>query len=236
MRPAPCQGAVRRCDRVTDVIHHVICRHQVEVQVWPARAELNFKDEKWVNPINTQIRFEATVYNSTAGVTWEILDLAGDPGAGAIDASGRYQAPVKGSLPSGVTDIVVATAIEDPLRKAFAWVTLLGEGPEPMPQPSIEVWPRWATLYYPQGHHNAYIDDSNKMQLFRATLRHSATAEVEWLVDGALQGGLNEPWFLYQASGAGGTKQVTVRGRIKSQPAVHDEARVILLNYNWPGL
>jgi hypothetical protein len=236
LKPVPYQQYPRRGHRVVDIFHHVVCRHQVEVEVWPPQAEVYFQDEKWVDPINTQLRFEAAVFNSAAGVSWEVRDLAGNPGAGSIDASGLYQAPPKGSLPSGFTDIVVATATEDPLRKAFAWVTLLGEGPEPAPAPSIEIWPKRAYLYYPQGQHNSYIDDSNKMQLFRTTLRNSATSEVDWLVNGVVQGGIVEPWFLYKVSGSGATQKVTIRARIKNQPTVYDEAKVIQINYFWPGL
>ena len=45
-----------------------------------------------------------------------------------FDPTGLYRAPDKGTLPTGTTDVVVATARADPLRKAFAWVTLVGLG------------------------------------------------------------------------------------------------------------
>lgn len=201
------------------------------MDISPPRAEVCFQDERWVNPIHTQVRFEAAVYNSTSGVTCEVRDLAGNPGAGSIDASGMYQAPPRGSLPSGSTDVVVATSAEDPLRKAFAWVTLLGE---PAPTPTIEIWPKSVHLYYPQGQQNEYIDESNTMQLFRATLRDSPTSEVDWLVDGVVQFGIVEPWFLYKVTGSGGTQVVSVRARIKSQPTVYDDAKVVKINYTWP--
>ena len=100
-----------------------------------AARELYFHDERWIDSVNTQLRFEATVFNSDRGSTWEVASPSGGPGAGTISATGLYQAPNKGALASGTTDIVVATARDDPLRKAYAWVTLLGLGPLPAPEP-----------------------------------------------------------------------------------------------------
>jgi hypothetical protein len=209
------------------------CRHQVEIELWPARVQLNFRDEWTANPVDTQVRFEAIVYNSEEGYRWEVRDLDGNPGSGTIDASGLYQAPPKGTLASGLTEIIVATAREDPLRKAYAWVTLIGNGPEPAPVPTVEVFPKRVNLYYWQGADNSYIDASNKMRQFNAVPRHSASA-VEWLVDGTLQPGTS-PWFLYQAPGTGGTRVVTVRARLQAQPTIYGDAETLLLNYNWPG-
>jgi hypothetical protein len=220
---------------ITEVTHHVVARHQVEIEISPPRVELAFRDERFVNPINTQYRFEATVYNSRRGAGWEVLSPAGGPGAGSIDAQGLYQAPNKGALASPFTDLVVATALEDPLRKAFAWVTVIGIGPEPAPAPAIEIWPKRATLYYAQGDHNAYIDDSNKMQLFETRLSHTAGTAVEWLVDGVLQAG-TAPTFLYKMPNLGGTHLATVRARVQAQPGLFDDAKVLQLNYVWPGL
>jgi len=220
---------------ITEVTHHVVARHQVEIEISPPRVELAFRDERFVNPINTQTRFEARVYNSRRGASWEVLSPAGGPGAGSIDAQGLYRAPNKGALASPFTDLVVATALEDPLRKAFAWVTVIGIGPEPAPAPVIEIWPKRATLYYAQGDHNAYIDDSNKMQLFEARLSHTTGTAVEWLVDGVLQAG-TAPTFLYKMPNLGGTHLATVRARVQAQPGVFDDAKVLQLNYVWPGL
>jgi len=225
---------------VIDVVHHVVCRHQVEVEIWPPRAEVNFRDEHGANPINTMVRFEATVYNAThGGVTWEARDLAGNPGAGSIDASGLYRAPVKGTLQSGLTDVVVATANEDPLRKAYAWVTLVGKGPAPVPQPVIEIWPKSVSLYYPWNQtaddRNEFIDASNKMQMFRATIRNSAETQVEWRVNNVIQAnGSPSSLFHYEVTGSGSTKVVVVTCRIQAQPAVRDNAKVIVINYRWP--
>jgi len=229
-KPGPC----------VDVIHHVTCRHQVEVEVSPPRAELYFADERWTDPLDSQMRFEATVFNSDRGVHWQVFSASGGAGAGSIDAGGHYQAPAKGGLASGHTDVIVATSLEDPLRKAYAWVTVVGVGPLPAPQPRIEIWPKRVNLYYGDWYDNAYIDDSNKLQLFRASVWHSSDPSVEWLVNGSLQ--LAQPnvmaaAFLYEAPGSGPDRQpVIVTGRIKSTPSVYDQAEVVLLNYVWPGL
>jgi hypothetical protein len=226
---------------VIDVVHHVVCRHRVELEVWPPRVEVCFRDDRGVNPINAQVRFEATLYNAATGaVTWEVHSLTGGPGAGSIDASGRYLAPDKGALPSGHTDVVVATPGDDPLRKAYAWVTLVGKGPAPVPKPRIEISPKRVYLYYPQNQladdRNEFIDDSNKMQLFRAYLfDDGGGSEVEWLVDNvAKPNPLPSSLFLYEVTGFGSTKVVVVTARIQAQPSVKDEAKVVQINYTWP--
>jgi hypothetical protein len=231
---------------VIDVVHHVVCRHRVEVEIWPARAEVNFRDERSVNPVNTQVRFEALLYNTTAGVRWDVRDLAGNPGAGSIDVSGLYQAPPKGSLPSGWTDVVVASAVDDPLRRAYAWVTLVGDGPAPVPPARIAISPKTACLYFPgnQGpaDRNEFIDISNTMQVFRATLRDSPTSDIEWFVHDA---GTPPPMvpapnpepsslFRYVVTGSGATKVVVVTARITAEPAVADSAKIVVTNYRWP--
>jgi hypothetical protein len=217
---------------VTDVYHRVVCRHRVEIEVWPPRVEVHFNDDWTANPIDTQTRFEATVYNSDQGYLWEVRALDGSPGQGTIDASGLYRAPTKGALPNGFTEIIVATAREDRLRKAYAWVTLVGFGPEPVTAPTVDIWPKRVNLYYRQGANNNYMDDSNKMRQFGAILRDS-TDSIEWLVNGASSG--TGPWFLYQAPNTGGTNTVTIRARLQTQHSIFDEAKVLLLNYSWPG-
>jgi len=217
-----------------DVIHHVVCRHQVEVEVSPPRAELYFGDERWTDLIDTQIRFEATVFNSELGVHWQVYDAAGGPGAGTIDATGLYQAPAKGGVASGHTDVVVATSVEDPLRKAYAWITLIGEGPLQAPDPRIEIWPRRVNLYYATTNDNTYIDDSNKIQLFQATIWNSTIQTVTWQVHSGA--GIIDANGLYRAPNSGADQQlVIVRGYINST-TLYDEAKVVLLNYVWPGL
>ena len=84
-----------RNESVTDVYHRVVCRHQVEIEVWPPRAEIHFVDDWTANPIDTQARFEATVYNSNQGYLWEVRALDGSPGQGTIDISGLYRAATK---------------------------------------------------------------------------------------------------------------------------------------------
>jgi hypothetical protein len=210
----------------------------MEVEVWPAQAEVYFRDERYVDPINTQVRFDAAVYNgSTSQVHWDVQSLSGNPGAGSIDPTGLYIAPTKSLFPYSVTDIVIATSVEDPLRKAVAFVTVIGNGPTPAPQPRIEIAPKQVYLYYPQGYDNAYIDPSNTMQLFRAFPLDTVSASVQWLVAGVVQGGAGpDPWFLYQVTGSGSTKMTTITARLLGDVGVQDEARVIHINYSWPGL
>ena len=217
----------------------VRCCPQIEIEVSPAQAEVCFRDDRAVNPINTQVRFEAVVYNGrSAGVRWEVLAPSGLPGAGTIDATGLYLAPNKGALPSGSTDLVVATSIENPLRKAFAWVTLVGVGPAVQPAPQIFIRPKSAYLYYPQNasgaDRNEFIDISNTMQMFRATVKHSGAA-VEWLVNGGVVANpAPSHLFRYVVNGAGGTQTVVIGARLVGQPGVIDEAKVVQINYRWP--
>jgi hypothetical protein len=218
-----------------EVTRHVTCRHQVEVEIFPARATLYWRDEAGTRPIDAQIRFEAILYNADGGVRWQVLAPDGTAGAGTIDQTGLYRAPDKGALASGTTEVIVATAQADPLRKASAWITLVGHGPAPAPQPKIEIWPKRNAVYYQSGARNDFIDPVNKQRLFRAFVSDSADTQVRWLVDGAVQGG-TAPWFLYRAPGAGGGGLVTVSAQIASLPAVQDDAKVSLENYDWPGL
>jgi hypothetical protein len=227
------RGGRRRGALLAGVRRQVICRHQVEIEVWPPRAEVHFADDWTANPATTQTRFEARVYNSGQGFTWEVRDLGGGPGQGVIDASGLYEAPPKGALASGTTELVVATSREDPLRKAFAWVTLVGLGPRPADAAEVAVFPRRLNLYYGQGANNDLIDACNKRCQFQA-LAFNTGDQVEWLVDGAPQGVVG-PWFLYQTPANGGDVVVTVRARLQGDHSVFDEAKVSQLNYAWPG-
>ena len=231
----------RRCP-ARRVVHHIVCQHQVEIEVWPANAEVYFQDERHVDPVNTQLRFHAAVYNApSARVLWEVIDGAGGSGAGSMDPGGLYLAPPKGTIPSGTTDIVVATAADDPLRKAFARVTLVGFGPEPALVPKLEIFPRQTYLYYKKNqtntkHHNEFIDVSNKMQLFRAMMRHTDSTQVKWSVNSGPVGTL-EPWYLYQAPEFGTDgQQVKVEAKLSDNEDIRDEARIVLINYTWPGI
>jgi hypothetical protein len=220
-----------------EVVHHVTRRHRAEVEVWPPRVELTFRDERSANPANTRVRFEATVLNAcNTTVRWDVLDPAGGPGAGSIDGTGLYSAPPYSSGLDGHTDVVVATLVEDPLRTAYAWVTLVGQGPRPAPVPRIELRPKTAFLYYPSGHDNAFIDASNTMQFFRARIRDSATTTVEWRVDGIVQAGESGELFLYRVLGAGVPKKVRIEARLAGVAGVADQAQVMQINYDWPGL
>jgi hypothetical protein len=217
--------------RVTDVYHRITSRHQVEIEVQPPRAQVHFADGSTANPADTQTRFEAIVYNSDQGYFWEVRDLAGNPGMGTIDASGLYRAPAKGLLANGTTEIIVATSREDRMRRAYAWVTLVGDGPA---RATVEIRPKHATLYYGQGFNNNFMDDSNKMRQFDATVRNGAGG-IEWLVNNAPPSATG-PWFLYQTPNNGGTATVTIRARLQADHSIFDEAKVQLLNYSWPGL
>jgi len=229
MRPCRRHGQV-------EVIHHVTRQHRPEIEVWPPRAEVTFQDERSANPADCFVRFEATVLNAcSTAVRWDVLAPTGGPGAGSVDPTGLYSAPAFSSGLDGATDVVVATLVEDTLRTAYAWVTLVGEGPWPVPAPAIEVRPKTAFLYYPSGHDNSYIDASNTMQFFRARIRNSPAHQVEWRVDGAVQAETSDI-FLFRLFGAGATKEVTVEARIAGTPAAADSARVVQINYDWPGL
>jgi hypothetical protein len=216
------------------VRRQVVCKHQVEIEVWPPRAEARFADDWTADPATTQVRFEAQVYNSSEGYTWSVRAVDGSAGQGSVDASGLYRAPPKGALASGATELVVATSGEDPLRTAFAWVTLVGRGPRPAPAAQVTVLPHRLNLYYGAGANNDLIDTCNKRCEFQA-LAFGATSAVEWLVNGVPQG-VTGPWFLYQAPNSGATAVVTVTARLQSDHAVSADAKISLLNYDWPGV
>jgi hypothetical protein len=212
----------------------VICQHRVEVEVWPAAAEVSFRDERFAQPLEAQVQFSAFVYNAPSNrVTWQVLDVQGGPGAGSIDAAGLYLAPDKGSLPFGLTDIVVATSADDHFRKAFARVAIVGLGPEPKPAPTVEVYPHRTYLYYPSGYNNDYIDGCNKMQLFRAMVCHADPALVEWSISGvSVHTG---PEYLFTSGGWPSAVRIDATVPATTPP-VADWATVTLLNYTWPGI
>ena len=225
---------------VTDVYHHIICRHQVEIEVWPPRAEVHFRDDWTANVATAQVRFEAQVYNSSQGYVWDVRDINGGPGQGTIDASGLYRAPPKGGLASGTTELVVASSREDPLRKAFAWVSLVGLGPRPAKAAEVAIFPRRINLYYGQDFKNAMIDDCNKRCQFQA-IAFNTGDQVEWWVnvqqpplpDNFVWKGAG-PWFLYETPPNGATSVITVRAQLQNNSAVFDDAKVSQLNYHWP--
>ncbi len=219
--------------------HTHICQHQMEIEVWPPEAEVYFLDERFVDPVNTQVRFNAEVYNSpSVEVIWSVTDINGGKGAGTIDSTGLYLAPKKVDAsppyPHGLTDIIVATIKDDPMRCAYAKVVLIGYGPEPIPVPSVEVYPRVASLYYVNGADNDYIDPSNKIQQFRTIVRNSWITEVEWKkLSGP--GDLDPDSGIFKAPQNGPSRAVAIiSANIKGNPSITGEATVILLNYNWP--
>ncbi len=223
------------------IVHDAVWRHRVEVAVSPPRAELYFHDERWIDPINTQIRFEAAVFNSQRGATWSVLSPSGGPGAGTIDETGLYRAPDMGGLHSGDTDIVVATSREDPLRKAYAWVTLVGEGPLVAPPPTLEIWPRSVTLYHWSGVDNPYMAQANKMRMFRAFPRNAASPSVTWVSSaGQIEVQSDTSFCAYLAPDTGWDPDsnqatiVTVTASLASKPSVTADAKVFLVNYDWP--
>ena len=220
------------------ICRHIICQHRVEVEVSPACAEVCFQDERFAHPFNTMVQFQAFVYNAPSNrVTWQVLDVSGGPGAGTIDAAGLYIAPLQAGHQYSLTDVVVATSVDDPFRRAFGRVAVIGLGPEHHPVARLEVLPRRVHLYYPGGAHNSYIDTSNTMQLFRALVRHGNPALVQWSVSPppppTIPAG---PEFLYQVQGSGTPQTVTIDAWIPGSPTATGRATVSLLNYDWPGI
>ncbi len=217
--------------------HHVICRHQTEIEVYPPSADVYFADERYVDAINTQIRFQATVYNAPSnGVTWQVMNSSGGPGAGNIDSTGLYTAPLKGVIPNGHTVIVVATAKHDPTRYAIAKVTLVGYGPEPLPQATLEIFPKLSHVYYQDSTYsqNHYIDTSNKHQQFRSLIRHSVSSAITWVPPST---GAISPGGFYSAPAPGTSPlPVDIHAYLTSDPSITATARIILLNYDWPGI
>lgn len=224
------------------VSHSVVCVHQAEIEVWPSSAQAYFLDERFSDPASAQIRFEAAVYNTPSrAVRWEVQDIHGGPGNGTIDAAGLYTAPNKGAMASGTTEIVAATAVDDPFRKAFALVTLVGRGPEPPPVPRLEIFPRHASLYLQSFWQNQYIDASNKRQLFRVFFHESPPTSVRWTVRRGASENVyvtGDPWYLYNAPSSLGSLPplVSIEATIPGAPDSTDRATVLLQDYEWPPL
>jgi hypothetical protein len=211
------------------------------VEIWPAAAEVYFADERCADPVTAQVRFEAVVYNSpTSRVIWEVRDLQGNPGKGWVDAAGVYHAPVKGALGNATTEIVSATAADDPLRKAFASVTLVGKGPAEPVVPTLLLLPKVATIFYPPnattGKYNDYMNPASTEQVFQAVIGRTEDREVIWTINSVDQAGYFQPWYRYQATGSGSGAQVPIKVRLKNHPEIVDTAWVHVINYNWPGI
>lgn len=218
--------------------HHVVCQHQIEIEVTPENTEVYFADERYVDPINTQVRFDATVYNApNNGVIWQVTDITGGPGAGTIDPTGLYIAPPKGSIPHGYTDVVIAIAKADPTRRAYSKVTLIGQGPEPLPEPKLEIYPQLAYIYYRgtnSAPYNRYIDWSNKIQQFRTIIKNTSSTNVTWDMTGF--GTINNDGLYTAPYEGSNSATATIKAHLSSDSSVRDEAKVILLNYYFIGL
>lgn len=217
---------------------HVVCRHQVEIEVQPAQVDIYFADERYVNPINTQVRFTAHVFNApNNGVNWRVVNVTGGPGAGTIDSTGLYLAPLKGTLLHGHTDLVIATAKAEPRRRAVAKVTLIGEGPEAQVEPALEIFPNVAHLYYQGGPsaYNQYIDVSNKQQLFRTRVKNSPHAAVVWTIASGA-GAITSDGLYFAPYQGTSSVMVKIQAALTHDLSVTAQARVVLLNYTWPGI
>ena len=228
-RPGHRSHRGRCCHHVTH--HHIICEHQVEVEIWPENAEVYFKNERYVDPVNTRIQFDSAIFNApTNRVKWEVFNPQGDAGAGTINSSGLYIAPDYGDFS---TDIVVATSIDDPTRKATAIVNIVGLGPEPEAEPVLEIFPRSVYLYCRTGYKNDYIDNSNKVQQFRTIISNSHSSNVEWTRSPSLGTIDNNGFYRAPTSISGNSKIVTVKATLTGTTA-KDEVKLILINYKWP--
>jgi hypothetical protein len=218
-------------------VHHrrIVCEHRIEVEVYPASAEVYFADERFADPALSQVRFHAAVINApSAGVVWTVRSIGGGAAVGHIDATGLYTASNKSGISSGTTEIVQAASADDPTRTATAFVTLVGDGPEDPPVKRILLSPHRSSLYRPTGFDNQYIDPGNKIQVFRAIVEHSDD-EVEWLVDGTVKFS-GSHLFCYSAPDGGGSSTVRITARLKGDHDVSDESIISIGNYIWPGL
>lgn len=216
----------------------LVCQHQVEIDIWPANAEVYFRDERFCDSANTQVRFDAAVYNAPhAQVQWEVHATDGGLGQGSIDSTGLYTAPMKNGLPSAYTEIITATAKADPLRRAYAQVTLLGHGPEPPPRPTVLLSPKRAYLYYRTGFDNGYIDSSNRHQVFRALVANAAPG-LHWAINGPgtlVSNGSDMCRYSTPDSGSDGVT-VIVTASLQTDNTVQDQAKVVLVNFSWAGI
>lgn len=238
----------RRDSCIPTVKHHIICQHQIEIEVFPSIAEVYFQDERYEDPVDVQVRFSASVFNAPTGkVKWQVVSLTGGPGAGTIDAAGLYTAPLKDGHPFiTLTDIIVASSIDDPMRMAYSRVTVVGRGPEPACLPKVEIFPKTSHIYYPEGAHNSHIDKSNTQQIFRTRIHNSASSSIKWFTQNNPDvlpaapeievPGWNKDWYLYKLNNSGIQKMVKVIAALSSDLAVRDEALVVHLNYSWPGI
>jgi hypothetical protein len=217
--------------------HHITCQHQVEIEVWPKNAEVNFRDERYCNPTNTQVRFYATVFNASGCVVdWRVYALDGTPGLGIVDASGEYTAPETGFLTSGYTEVVVATSKDDPMRSAAAYVSVVGFGPEPQPVATISLLPRRASIYYREFYNNSFIDESNTMVMCEAIV-HNSTTGIVWKIDNAAApDATSSRFYCYKAPLSGSDKTVIISADLNGSLSASAQAIITVVNYKWPGV
>jgi hypothetical protein len=223
-------------------IHHLICQHQIEVEIWPPSAEVYFEDERYSDPANSQIRFDATVYNaSTDRVIWSVQNLNGEQGAGSIDSTGLYVAPHKGSFVHGTTDLIVASSSEDRFRRAYAFVTLIGAGPEPKPAAKVEIYPKVTELYFPRTKN--FIDESNTKQVFHALVKNHVNQNVVWTATSnpnisspfTLMPDINTPTCLLSLNTSSDSfNWIEIKAALTDDATIFDEAKVVPIHYYWP--
>ena len=229
--------------------HWLVCQHQIEIELWPASAEVYFRDERYADPVNTQARFDAAVFNAPDGrVKWDVFSLDGGPGRGQIDATGLYTAPDKKALPedlpSGLTEVIQATAVANPMRQAHGYVTVVGRGPLPPLVPTVLVLPQRVALY--RGHfsadpsgHNGYMDESNSRQVFRAIVKDS-DSPITWKVGGTVRLA-GDPSRLFNFDLTDGTHResdstILITAVLANDTRVKGWAKVTPINYNWPAI
>ena len=228
--------------------HHFVCQHRIEVAIWPPSAEVYYSAEPTVDPVNTQVRFDAVVLNApTDRVTWSVHDLSGGPGPGSIDPFGLYTAPPKDDAPFVRSAIIVATAVDDPMRMAKAFVTLVDAIPLIPPKPSIDIFPKHAILYYNNHSDEIYscIDDSNKRQVFEAVAHHAEALDLNWTCNDPDPSnfipippdGPNTMRRLYISrtiTSPQGVNHYTIRAEAVIDPTIFSQADIVVVDYAWP--
>jgi hypothetical protein len=230
-----CSGLFPVCDTV--------CRHQIAIEIWPQRGTVYFNDEAFTGTVDRYKQFEAVLYNApTRALKWEVLALDGGPGRGSIDGQGLYTAPSKGFLVSGHTELIAVSSVDDPVCRAYALVTIIGNGPQCPPAPEILISPHGGTLYYftdsvSDSFHNSYIDYAKKSRVFRAQVWNAEPDDVVWLVDNAVPPyNHTGPHFWYRGVTNGSNDTVVIKAYLSGNPAVADTVMMRLLNYRWPPL
>jgi hypothetical protein len=106
----------------------------------------------------------------------------------------------------------------------------------PPPTPTILIQPQRVNLYYRSDGNSAWIDASNQRQVFRALVQHS-TANLNWYVgSSAVPETEHGRLFHFVPAASGADTAIPIRAELVGDPAVKDEAKVVLVNYTWPGI